>query len=56
MRTRSGHHRKGTSHRPRTRFQKWGEALRMYNRGKKFTIPKKGTPAYAAVKKIMDRL
>ena len=55
MKTRSGHHRKGKS-RGRAQFQKWGKALRMYNQGKKYTIPKKGTPAYAAVKRIMAKL
>ena len=40
----------------RMQFQKWGKALRMYNQGKKFKIPKKGTKEYAAVKRIMARL
>jgi hypothetical protein len=33
---------------------KWLEALKVYNKGKKWTIPKKGTPEYNKVKMIMD--
>jgi hypothetical protein len=32
---------------------KWVEALKKYNEGKKWSIPKKGTAEYDAVKKIM---
>lgn len=39
-----------------TAFQKWVKALRIFNKGKKFTIPRKGTPAYAKVKRIMARM
>jgi transposase len=32
----------------------WLEALKVFNKGKKWTIPKKGTPEYNKVKMIMD--
>jgi hypothetical protein len=34
---------------------KWVEALKKYNEGKKYSIPKKGTPEYAEVLKIMGK-
>ncbi len=33
----------------------WLEALKVFNKGKKWTIPKKGTPEYNEVKNIMDK-
>lgn len=32
---------------------KWVEALKKYNEGKKWSVPKKGTPEYEAVRKLM---
>ena len=32
----------------------WLEALKIFNKNKKWTIPKKGTPEYNKVKMIMD--
>tara|TARA_Y100000361_G_scaffold105479_1_gene95181 strand:+ start:661 stop:1122 length:462 start_codon:yes stop_codon:yes gene_type:complete len=34
----------------------WQDALKQYNTGKKYSIPKKGTPEYDAVKKIQNKL
>lgn len=34
-------------------MKSWIEALKEFNKGKKYTIPKKGTAEYAAVKKLM---
>ena len=34
----------------------WRQALQEYNSGKKYSIPKKGTPEYDEVKKIQDKL
>ena len=34
---------------------KWVEALKKYNEGKKWSVPKKGTPEYAEVLKIMGK-
>ena len=34
----------------------WQDALKQYNTGKKYSIPKKGTPEYDAVKKIQAKL
>ena len=31
----------------------WVEALKEYNKGKKYSIPKKGSAEYDAVKKLM---
>jgi hypothetical protein len=33
---------------------KWIEALKIYNKGKKWSVPKKGSAEYVEVKKIMD--
>lgn len=32
----------------------WVDALKIYNKDKKFCVPKKGTPEYDEVKKIME--
>ena len=34
---------------------KWIEALKVYNAGKSWCVPRKGTPEYDEVKKIMNR-
>jgi flagellar biosynthesis GTPase FlhF len=34
---------------------KWIEALKQYNAGKSWCVPRKGTPEYDEVKKIMNR-
>jgi len=35
---------------------KWVDALKKYNEGKKYVIPKKGTPQYLEVKALMDSM
>ena len=40
-------------------MNKWIKALKLWNskrKGKKYLVPKKGTPEYAQVKKIMAKL
>jgi hypothetical protein len=35
---------------------KWIDALKKYNDGKKYTIPKKGTPEYLEVRALMETM
>lgn len=40
----------------KTNTSAWMTALKQYNQGKQFCVPKKDTPEYLAVKEIADKI